>query len=136
MPAPPARLARLPRLTARGGVDVRCAATARARLLGLALLAPEVVAGAGLLLPRTRSVHTFGMRCALDLLWLDRDGRVVRVDLAVPPRRVRGCRAAAAVVELPAGAAQAWIGDASGSASPGRWDLDASSASSAAGSPR
>ena len=34
-----------------------------------------------------RSVHTFGMRFALDLIWLDRAGAVVRVD--------RGVRAAA-----------------------------------------
>ena len=52
-----------------------------------------------LLLPRCRSVHTFGMRFPLDLIWLDRDGRVLRVDEAVPPWRVRSCRGAAAVLE-------------------------------------
>lgn len=56
-----------------------------------------------LLLPRTRSVHTFGMRFALDLYWLDRSGAVIRVDRGVPPRRLRTCRTAAAVVEVPAG---------------------------------
>jgi uncharacterized protein len=56
----------------------------------------------GLLLPRTRSVHTFGMRFALDLHWLDAAGAVVRVDRAVPPRRLRTCRCARAVLELPA----------------------------------
>ena len=98
--------------------------------------ARTAVAGDGLLLPRTRSVHTFGMRCALDLVWLDRDGRVVRVDAAVPPRRVRACRAAAAVLELPAGGAQAWTADASGSASPSPWRRGTSSSASAAGLPR
>jgi uncharacterized membrane protein (UPF0127 family) len=39
------------------------------------------------------------MRFALDLVWLDRDGRVVRVDRAVRPRWVARCRGAAAVVE-------------------------------------
>jgi hypothetical protein len=39
----------------------------------------------------------------LDLVWLDAAGSVVRVDRAVPPRRVRACRAARSVVELPAG---------------------------------
>jgi uncharacterized protein len=69
----------------------------RARLLGLALRRrpPEYA----LLLPRCRSVHTFGMRFPLDLVWLDRDGRPVRVDEAVPPCRVRSCRAAVAVLE-------------------------------------
>jgi uncharacterized membrane protein (UPF0127 family) len=32
------------------------------------------------------------MRCALDLLWLDGAGEVVRVDRAVPPRRLRSAR--------------------------------------------
>jgi len=66
------------------------------RLLGLALRRrPPTHA---LLLPRCRSVHTFGMRFPLDLIWLDRDGRVLRVDEAVPPWRVRSCRGAAAVL--------------------------------------
>jgi uncharacterized protein len=80
------------------------AATVRARLTGLAgLRAPPPC---GLLLLPTRSVHTFGMRFALDLVWLDARGRVVRVDAAVPPRRLRSCRAARAVIELPVGEAQ------------------------------
>jgi uncharacterized protein len=98
---PPRRLRRLP--SARvAGFDVRVARTPRARLLGLAGLR-MLAAEAGLLLPRTRAVHTFGMRFALDLVWLDADGRVVRVDRDVPPRRLRACRASRAVVELPAG---------------------------------
>lgn len=101
----PRRLRRLPRVGVRGlvGVDVRVARDPLARLLGLAGMR-EVPHGVGLLLPRTRSVHTAGMRMALDLVWLDRDGRVVRVDRAVRPWRMRGCRSARAVVELPAGA--------------------------------
>jgi uncharacterized membrane protein (UPF0127 family) len=54
-----------------------------------------------LLLPRTRSVHTFGMRFPLDLHWLDAEGRTVRVDERVPPNRVRSCRAARAILEIP-----------------------------------
>jgi uncharacterized membrane protein (UPF0127 family) len=99
----PRRLRRLPRV-APSALDVRRADDPLARLLGLAGLRglpPDV----GLLLPRTRSVHTLGMRFALDLVWLDGDGSVVRVDRRVGPWRVRGCRAARAVIELPAGAA-------------------------------
>ena len=48
-----------------------------------------------------RCVHTFGMRFAVDLHWLDGGGQVLRVDRRVPPRRVRGCRRARAVVEVP-----------------------------------
>ena len=100
----PRRLASLPRAAvARRGLDVRVAATARTRLLGLTALA-AVPSSAGLLLARTRSVHTCFMRFALDLLWLDAHGRVMRVDLAVGPWRVRSCRRARAVVELCAGA--------------------------------
>jgi uncharacterized membrane protein (UPF0127 family) len=72
-----------------------------ARLRGLALRRrpPEHA----LLIPRCRSVHTFGMRFALDLVWLDAEGRVLAVDEAVPPGRVRGRREAVAVVEVAAG---------------------------------
>jgi hypothetical protein len=72
----------------------------RARLIGLAFRAD---APAALHLPRCRSVHTFGMRFALDLVWLDAAGDVVRIDRAVPPCRVRSCRAARSVLELRAG---------------------------------
>jgi uncharacterized membrane protein (UPF0127 family) len=47
------------------------------------------------------------MRFALDLVWLDARGAVVRVDRDVPPRRLRACRRARSVVELAAGSAPA-----------------------------
>lgn len=77
------------------------ATTARARLLGLAWLdgLPE---GVGLLIPRCRSVHTFGMRFALEVCFLDGDGAVLRRVEAVPARRLLWCREAAAVLELAA----------------------------------
>jgi uncharacterized protein len=96
----PPRLRRLPTLPVRlAGMEIRVAATARARLLGLSRLRARPPCG--LLLPSTRSIHTFGMRFALDLVWLDARGRAVRVDAAVPPRRLRWCRAARAVIEVP-----------------------------------
>lgn len=79
------------------------AATVHARLLGLVGLS-HLPPGAGLLLPKTRSIHTCFMRFALDLLWLDAAGRVLRVDPAVAPWRLRCCRRARSVVELSAGA--------------------------------
>jgi uncharacterized protein len=66
-------------------------------LLGRRSLPP----GVALEIPRCRSVHTFGMRFALDLVWLDGAGRVVRIDRGVRPWRVRTCRAARSVLELP-----------------------------------
>jgi uncharacterized membrane protein (UPF0127 family) len=80
--------------------DVRVARGPLSRLLGLALLHRPATPIA-LLLPRTRSIHTVGMRFALDLHWLDADGRVVRVDRDVGPWQVRTCLAARAVVETP-----------------------------------
>jgi uncharacterized protein len=71
----------------------------RERLIGLAWSdSPRSLA---LLLPRCRSVHTFGMRFPLDLYWLDAEGQIVRVDLLVPPWRVVRCRQARSVVEVP-----------------------------------
>lgn len=57
----------------------------------------------------TRSVHTVGMRFALDLVWVDGDGVVVRVDADVGPGRVRTCLAARGVIEVAAGGAAALI---------------------------
>jgi uncharacterized protein len=70
------------------------------RLLGLSLLRRRR-AGAGLLIPRCRSVHTFGMRFRLDLLFLDEEGRVIELRRAVPPGRFVRCPSAVAVLELP-----------------------------------
>ena len=78
---------------------MRVANTFRARLVGLALRSEPP--DHALLLPRTRAVHTFGMRFDLDLYWLDKRGTVLRVDRAVPPRRLRRCAGAAAVLEVP-----------------------------------
>jgi uncharacterized protein len=80
---------------------VRVANRPLARLLGLALLDRER-AGPGLLIPRCRSVHTFGMRFALDVAFLDRTGGVISRRSAVPPGRFAVDRRAAAVLELPA----------------------------------
>jgi len=44
------------------------------------------------------------MRFALDLVWLDRDGRPMRLDESVVPGRLRTCLRARAVVETAAGA--------------------------------
>jgi uncharacterized protein len=83
------------------GFDVPVATTRRARLLGLAFL-DRVEAGEGLLIPRCRSVHTFGMRFALDLVFIAADGRVIELRREVPPGRLVRCRAADSVLELPA----------------------------------
>jgi hypothetical protein len=82
------------------GFAVPVATTRLSRLLGLALLARER-AGAGLLIPRCRSVHTLGMRFPLDLVFLGEDRSVVGLHRGVPPGRFIRCAAAMAVLELP-----------------------------------
>jgi uncharacterized membrane protein (UPF0127 family) len=94
-----ARLHRLPSATVLGR-EVRVARGPRARLLGLALLGRER-AGPGLLIPRCSSVHTFGMRFALDIVFLDPGGAAIRAYLRVGPGRVLSCRVASAVLEIP-----------------------------------
>jgi uncharacterized membrane protein (UPF0127 family) len=94
------RLSRLP-LAELGGVHFPVAVDRRARLLGLALLDREQ-AMPGLLIPDCASVHTFWMRFALDLHFLDRRGRLLAERLAVPPRRIVYQQGAAMVLERPA----------------------------------
>ena len=55
-----------------------------------------------LLLERTRQVHTFGMRYPLDVIFCDRDWRVVHVVRDMKPGRMtRWVRRARVVIELP-----------------------------------
>ena len=63
----------------------------------------SIPAGYALQINRCRSIHTFAMRFSLDLLWLDNAGHVIRTDYDVPPRRLRSCRQARAVIEVTAG---------------------------------
>ena len=53
--------------------------------------------------PRCRSVHTFGMRFPIDVVFLDRDGRVVRQEPNVGRRKVLFCAKAHTVLETRAG---------------------------------
>jgi uncharacterized protein len=99
-----ARLAGLERRALPGGLTLFVAGDRRARRRGLAHLdADGLPAGCALGFERCRSVHTIGMRFALDLVWLDAEGAVVRLDRAVGPRRMRTCLAARGVVEAAAG---------------------------------
>jgi uncharacterized membrane protein (UPF0127 family) len=102
------RFAGLPRRALADGREVIEAQTHRSRRRGLARL-DELDARHALHIPQTPSVHTFGMRFALDLIWLAKDGAVVRVDRAVRPRRLRLCLGARSVVETVAGEADAFL---------------------------
>lgn len=74
-------------------------ATRRKGLLGRQALPP----GAGLWIVPCESVHTFFMRFAIDLVYLDRSNRIRKVRHAVGPWRLSACLTAHSVLELPAG---------------------------------
>ena len=101
------RLADLPARDLGGGLRVATASSYLPRLRGLTGIA-GLDHDEGLELPRCRSVHTVGMRFALDLVWLGADGAVLRVDRGVAPLRMRSCRGAASVVEVAAGRGDAF----------------------------
>jgi uncharacterized protein len=83
------------------GHEVPVAAGFLARLLGLAWLDRDE-AGAGLLIPCCSSVHTLGMRFALDLYFLDERGDPLAARRDVLPRRFAFVCGAKAVLEIPA----------------------------------
>ena len=105
----PRRLEGLPCSRLADDAVVHEARSMRARLLGLGLLA-ELPSGHALLIPDCRSVHTFGMRFAIDVAFLDDRGRPIRVERGVPPRRVLACRRAFAVLETRAGEIERFVG--------------------------
>jgi uncharacterized membrane protein (UPF0127 family) len=104
----PSRFDGLPRRSLRDGRTLIEARTHRARRRGLARM-DALDGDEALLIPQTPSIHTFGMRFALDLIWLDRRGAVVRVDRNVGPWRMRLCARAKAVIETNAGQADAFL---------------------------
>ena len=81
------------------GFDVPVASSRLSRLLGLALLRRD--RAGGLLIPNCTSVHTFGMRFSLDVLFLDEELRVIEIRRDVEPGRVVRCPTADTVLEVP-----------------------------------
>lgn len=59
--------------------------------------------GEGLWIVPCEAVHTFWMRFAIDLIYLDREYRVVKIRSAVPPWRLSACLRAHSVIELAPG---------------------------------
>lgn len=69
-----------------GSVALVVARSYRLRLLGLMGLGAEEIEP--VLFPRCRSIHTFGMRTPIDLVWLafeDDQGRVLAIVEGLPP---------------------------------------------------
>lgn len=86
------------------GTRVRVASSMRDRIVGL-LRTPEVLPSEGLLIERTASIHMFFMPYAIDVVFVDRQGRVTRtVSRLRPWRVVWWARGARDCIELRAGA--------------------------------
>ena len=86
-------------------VSDRChfANTVLKRMVGL-LNRGHFEQGEGLLFDRCYGIHTFGMRFPIDVLFLDKDLRVIRAVKALPPYRTSIVKKAVYVLELPVGA--------------------------------
>jgi uncharacterized protein len=67
---------------------------------------PSLELDEGLLLCPASSIHTAFMRFPIDAVFVDAEGRVLRVADRVKPWRAVAVKGAQAVVELPAGAAE------------------------------
>lgn len=94
-----------PVTTSTGGLlgHVHEARSPWARMVGL-LAHRGLPAGEGLLLAPAWSIHTWFMRFAIDVVFLDADDVVLRVYPALPPwRLVSGTRKARTVLEFGAG---------------------------------
>ena len=96
------RLAGLEGSPLDGGLTLHVARSYRERRRGLAKMAP-LPDDHGLRILKCNSIHTFGMRFPLDLVWLARGGRILRVDRDVRPGRMKACLLARSVVETCAG---------------------------------
>jgi uncharacterized membrane protein (UPF0127 family) len=83
------------------GDAVTVADTSATRNVGL-LHHQSLPPGEGLWIVPCLSVHTFFMKFAIDLVYLDKRLRVRKVRYAVPAWRVSACLRAHSVLELPA----------------------------------
>jgi uncharacterized protein len=89
-----------------GTLDVIVADSFLARLGGL-LAQPRLREGQALILAPCSSVHTLFMRYAIDVAFIDKQGRVIKLVEYVQPWRAACCWGAHAAVELAAGQARA-----------------------------
>lgn len=78
--------------------------TSAKRRVGL-LKHDRLLPGEGLWIKPCESVHTFFMKFAIDLVYLDKSQKVRKVRHAVPAWRLSACFTAHSILELPAGTA-------------------------------
>jgi uncharacterized protein len=99
--APPGRLmnARTGQVIAEAAELALTSSTRRRGLLGRDGLDP----GAALVIAPCNSIHMFFMRFAIDVVYVDRAGRVRKIVRALRPWRISAAMSAWAVIELGAG---------------------------------
>jgi uncharacterized membrane protein (UPF0127 family) len=92
--------------TTRGTVlaTADVADTSEKRRTGL-LKHQSLPAGEGLLIAPSEGIHTFGMKFAIDALFLNSDRKVIKIRGAMGPRRICFCLRGHYVLELPSGTA-------------------------------
>ncbi|WP_282109890.1 DUF192 domain-containing protein [Shewanella algicola] len=60
----------------------------------------------GLLIAPCNSVHTFGMKFDIDVVFLDKNNKVVKIKTSVKPARMTSCFGSKKVLELASGSAE------------------------------
>lgn len=90
-----------------GSFVILVAESRRERMRGLRGQ-PGLDPNEGLLLEHCRSVHTFGMRFAIDVVLLDAHARPIGVRTLVPGRLLLPRRGVRQIVEVPAGRGEAF----------------------------
>src|SRR5919198_6206988 len=98
------RISTYPVLELETGIRLHLAHTWRARLLGLAGMR-DLHPDQALVIPHCTSVHTFGMRFPIDVVFVDRDWLPIYIEYDVGRRRVLRSRFARSVIEVAAGQA-------------------------------
>lgn len=63
--------------------------------------------GEGLWIAPCEAVHTFGMKFPIDVLYLDKKKKVLKIRHGMQRRRMSACLRAYSVLELPSGTAKA-----------------------------
>jgi uncharacterized membrane protein (UPF0127 family) len=87
---------------AESAIVADSSATRRTGLLKHDALRP----GEGLWIVPCEAVHTFGMKFDIDVLYLSKAKKVVKLRERMPKRRISACLTAHSVLELPSGTAQ------------------------------
>ena len=64
---------------------------------------PQLALNQGLMLSSCNSVHTFGMKYDIDLVYVNRDKKIVKLVQGLKPNRVSFCLNAASTLELNSG---------------------------------